>query len=159
MSEPTWFAAERLQSKGLMVYLPRAAYWAKLGRRRAFIERPAFPGYLFLTFPAAGIEMLEPRFDKARLVRAGQTPLKIPACMIAELKEHEAAGAFCRKPEQRFAPGDRVTFKSGSFEGHGGIVETLKGASHAIVLVEILARYVKVDASLAALVKAEARRG
>lgn len=132
---------------GFDVYLPRLARWEWGARsvQKRRIERPLFPGYLFVLVPPPE------RFDLVRdadgvhafLNRAGH-PAPIPDGLIAAFRRAEAAGEFdkTRRAAETgaYRPGQAVAIIKGHFADWPAQVIAMDGPTRVRVLLTAFGR-------------------
>lgn len=123
-------AAQSLQEAGFAHYAPveRVLRNRHRGRDAEPVERPLFPGYLFVSLgdddvPGGCVE----RFDLASMadgvksfVGVGGAPRVVPDAVVEAIRAEEADGAYDRTVKRRAKPpavGSRVTILSGVFKG------------------------------------------
>ena len=78
----------------------------------------------------------------SRLVRFGVEAAKVDQRVIDFLRKHETT--FRSAPAEHFSPGERLTVLDGPFAGLEAVFQIAEGEKRVIVLIEMLARQVKV---------------
>ena len=161
-SAPAWYlvqakprqesvALDHLQRQGYEAYLPiRRAEKIRRGRR-LMVEEPLFTRYLFVRL-ASGFKdkawgPIRSTLGVSDLVRFGTTPASAPESLIAALKAQEAIAPA----DKLFQPGERVRIEQGAFRGLEAIFQQDDGDARAIVLIELLAKKVRVPLEVQAL--------
>ena len=144
-------ALDHLQCQGYEAYLPiRRAEKIRRGRR-LMVEEPLFNRYLFVHL-ASGFKdkawgPIRSTLGVSGLVRFGSTPASAPEPLIAALKAQEAIAPA----DKLFRPGERVRIEQGAFRGLEAIFQQDDGEARAIVLIELLAKKVRVPVEVQAL--------
>ena len=136
--------ADRLRCKEIETYLP--LYWAvrSWGQRRAKVELPLFPGYVFV------------RTEITRKVRVLEHPgvvrlvgLNGKATPIADEDMHKLRTSLsaCKaaEPYPYLIAGRRIRIKSGPLLGVEGIIVRRKGSVRLIVRVDLIQRAVMLE--------------
>ncbi len=148
-------ALENLTRQGYSCYLPM---WRAEKLRKgalAAVDEPLFPRYLFIRLDtdvmAKSWAPIRSTRGVSRLVCFGTEPAKVPDTLIETLRAYEAALRSEMVP--LFAPGERVRITSGPFAGIEGIYQMAEGEQRAIVLIELLAKQVRVPVAPASLRK------
>lgn len=148
-------AVVHLMHQGMGVYLPRYLVQRSHARRRDWVEKPLFPGYLFLHLD------LERDYWRAvrstvgirNLVSAGDQPIAVDEEIIREIKAAEDEQGFVSPSRGRtFHSGDCVRIVEGPFLDAAGIFECQSDEERIIVLLDLLGRQVKVTVPLRAVV-------
>ena len=139
-----YFAQEQLMFRGVETFLPRIVEPSR-GRGRMAIA-PLFPGYLFLH-----IDLEQQYFDVVwtpgvrRFVAFGTLPCPVDQQVIEFLHARTGDEGILRL-ERVFYPGERVSIRSGPFEGLVGIIERPVCARGRVrVLMELLRRQTRVE--------------
>jgi transcription antitermination factor NusG len=147
-------AVEALARNGHIAWFPALTKWLidSSRKRRVKLNRPLFPGYLFVSpKPDAPRGVAEGSWVRWLHGRSEQS--RIYGGAVRRLSDMQEQGAFIdwrNAPEDerkapRHAPGSRVVVEAGPFVGLEGIVEkTAQG--RVFVLVEMLGRLVRVEA-------------
>jgi transcription antitermination factor NusG len=135
--------ADRLRSKEIETYLP--LYWAvrSWGQRRAKVELPLFPGYVFV------------RTEITRKVRVLEHPgvirfvgLNGKATPIADedMQTLRTSLSACKaEPYPYLIAGRRIRIKSGPLLGVEGAIVRRKGSVRLIVQVDLIQRAVLLE--------------
>ena len=132
--------ADRLREKDFETYLP--LYWSCRiwGQRRAQVQLPLFPGYVFvrasLTHKARILD--DPGVTRLIAINGKATPVS-----DEEMSKLQASLEICRaEPYPYLTPGRRVRVKSGPLQGIEGTVIRRKGALKLIVQIDLIQRAV-----------------
>ncbi|MCF6290567.1 MAG: transcriptional activator RfaH [Desulfobacterales bacterium] len=152
-------ARTQFERQGFTVYLPKTLKTRRHARRVEQVERPFFPGYLFLhlapeerRWPTIGgtIGAIGP-------VRFGDQYPPVPAWLIENLqaREDEQGYISTRELERSFLkPGSKVKIVYGELAGVEGIFREIRGQDRAVILLDMLRRQVTATVSVAALTAA-----
>ncbi len=141
-------ALDNLLRQGYSAYLPYARVQLSHARRRQIALRPLFPRYLFAGLDRSSMPWrpILSTFGVKDLVRAGGEPALVPAEVVSELQEREAAGAFDRTGRsETLHLGDLVRVTSGLFEDMIGRLVELRERDRVVVLLDFLGRTVKAE--------------
>jgi len=140
-------AAQGLTQLGpdVAVYLPCSTAWRRHANRKERVQRPLFPGYLFVSLPdslqhaALGVDGVQ---DFIRS-RAGEPrPLSVDPQAVEGLRALEQAGGFDdtrRSKEAEIFPGAKVRIAAGPFSGFIATVQKARG-NRVKVLYEMFGR-------------------
>lgn len=148
-------AVVHLMHQGIGVYLPRYLAPRSHARRRDWVEKPLFPGYLFLHLD------LERDYWRAvrstvgirTLVSAGDQPIAVAEEIIRDIKAAEDERGFISPSCGRtFHPGDPVRIVEGPFLDVAGLFACKSDEERVIVLLDLLGRQVKVTVPIRAVV-------
>ena len=140
--------AEYGNAHGLEYYLPLREETKVYQRRKVTVEKPVFPGYVFMVFGQAGralvlksnmIVRILPVTDQARLVR---DLMQIRQALAVD----NTLGASAA-----LAKGRRVKIGGGPFMGLEGTVETARGTTRVFLTVEMIGQAVVVEVDRALL--------
>lgn len=139
-----YFAQEQLVFRGVETFLPRIIEPSRV--RGKMTVAPLFPGYLFLN-----IDLQQQYFDVVwtpgvrRFVAFGTLPCPVDRQVIEFLHARTGEAGILRL-ERVFHPGERVSIRSGPFEGLVGIIERPVCARGRVrVLMELLRRQTQVE--------------
>jgi transcription antitermination factor NusG len=157
-SEPNWYAAytrsrhekqveQLLRRQGLDTYLPLRRAWSRRRDRRATVELPALPGYLFVrcTLYAEVRAQLKKTAGILRLVENAGRPCIIPEDQIESLRV-VLARSFEAEAHPYFSIGDRVHVVRGPFVGaRGRLVRVAAGRHKLVIAVEFVNQAVAVE--------------
>jgi transcriptional antiterminator RfaH len=148
-------ALENLERQGYCCYLPFLPTEKLRQGVLTIADEPLFPRYLFIRLDTGDTAKswmpIRATRGVSRLVCFGTEPARVPDALIAQLRAREAA-LRC-EPVPLFAPGERVLVTEGPFAGIEGIYQMADGESRVMVLIELLAKQVRVPVSPASLRK------
>jgi transcription antitermination factor NusG len=110
---------------------------------RVFVERPLFPGYVFVKInKREKVRVLELPGAHS-LVSAGHEPVALPTREIEAIRE---AACFLRaEPHPYLNIGDRVRVRTGPLEGMTGIIVRKKAGYRLVISLELIMRSVSVE--------------
>lgn len=155
--EPTWYVLhtksrfenvvnEGLERKSMEVFLPKIKVRSKRRDRKALIQVPLFPGYLFVKTdltPRQHIEIVKTA-GAVRLIGTKGSPVPVPQETIESLKIMVAAD-FPVSTGTRLRKGDRVMVVAGPLAGITGTFIRYRGGGRVVVNIEVLGRFAGVD--------------
>jgi transcriptional antiterminator RfaH len=134
--------AEYCETYDVPYYLPLRVETKIYQRRKVRVEKPVFPGYLFLTFT---------RDQRLHLLKSNN---------IVRIMEVEDQDKFLHELEQirmalavdstlgacaAFTKGRMVRIVDGTFRGVEGVVDSLKGATRVVLNVDMIGQGVAVE--------------
>ncbi len=140
-------ATVNLERQNFKTFMPLQERNAKIGRRLRIIEKPIFPGYIFVSFApdADGWHAINSTLGVSRLMglKAG-VPSPVPDAFMA--------GLFARcdndsvlQAMSDLKVGDRVRMVSGPFADIVGEIDTILGENNIRLLFDIMGQATKVD--------------
>ena len=139
-------ALVNLERQGYPCYLPMFPVQKIRRAKLTTVEESLFPRYLFIKLDVGPQGMdwgpIRSTMGVSRLVRFGLEAAKVDQNIINFLRERETA--FREEPTEHFAPGERLTVIDGPFSGLDAVFQIADGEKRVIVLIEMLARQVKV---------------
>ncbi len=136
--------AQHLSARNIDFFLPvyrDESNW-KNGLR-VLIERPIFPGYVFVKIErSVRVRVLELPGVRS-IVGAGREPVPVPSEEIEILRQC----IRCRKvePHPFFKVGDRATIRTGPLSGMAGIVIRRKNSYRLVLSVDLIMKSVSVE--------------
>ncbi len=139
-------AAEGLLKKSMVVFLPKIRVRSQRRDRKATIQIPLFPGYLFVKtdlHPHTHLEIVKTA-GVVRLIGSTHGPVPVAEDTIESLKIMIAANmpiATGHKLQQ----GDRVLVVNGPFAGVSGTFVRYRGQGRVVVNIEALGQTAGVD--------------
>ncbi|MGC1687145.1 MAG: UpxY family transcription antiterminator [Candidatus Acidiferrales bacterium] len=153
--EPQWFAAYtcanhekrvagQLADRAIPCYLPLYESLRHWKDRKKRIERPLFPGYVFVQMSIRDRLRILQLPSVVRLVSFGQGPVAVPEEDIATIR-------LCLEKKWRMEPhpflktGQRVRVVRGALEGAEGILVRKKGMFRLVLSVGMVMRSVAVE--------------
>jgi transcriptional antiterminator NusG len=134
--------SEEMTLQGIDHFLPLVGQVKYYGRRKAFVNEPLFPGYLFLKGTIADAYQAARTKRVANILRVvGQTRI---AWELHNLWLAISSGARL-DPFPALKEGVRVEITSGPFRGIEGIVQERARANRLILQIETLGRAVSLE--------------
>ena len=141
------WARTNLWEREIEVYLPLVQCWRRHARKRELVERPLFPGYLFVHVDleetsSRAIDMAE---GVRGLVRFGARPPHLPGDVIEGIRACEGPEGHIDLEAWRggFRPGERVRISHGALADVAAIIESADGNARLVVLLDIMGRKVR----------------
>ncbi|MFT7574934.1 MAG: transcriptional antiterminator RfaH [Alphaproteobacteria bacterium] len=132
-------AIENLTRQGYTGYCPMIARRIRHARRWRDVQRPLFPGYVFILCSSA-TQNWRPIFSTygiKNLLCQGNRPSLIPGEFIESLKLREMDGVVVA-PAQQFEKGQSVCLTGGTFDGLTATIAELDSKSRVTVLLDLL---------------------
>jgi transcription antitermination factor NusG len=153
--EPLWYAAytcanhekrvaEQLAERAIPSYLPLYESVRRWKDRKKRLERPLFPGYVFLRICARDRLRAYQVPSLVRLIGFGEGPVAVPEEEIATIRR-------CMETKWRIEPhpflksGERVRVTRGALAGTEGILVRKKGLYRLVLSVGLIMRSVAVE--------------
>ena len=136
-----------LRRQALETYLPLRRAWSRRRDRRATVELPALPGYLFVRCALYGEVRARIKMASGviRLVENAGRPCVIPEAQIESLRV-VLARSFEAESHPYLNVGDRVEVVRGPFVGARGLlVRTAPGRHKLVIAVEFVNHAVAVE--------------
>ena len=132
-------AANHLEQQGYEVYAP-LTYSDKRKAKKQEVE-PLFPGYIFtlLDEHVGDWSPIRSTYGVVKLVAFGERPAKVPASMIAELRNAESDQGIHLIPGIEYQTNDPVQVKSGPFKYCKAIFKT-KNRDRVTLLMDIMGK-------------------
>lgn len=137
---------EGLKKKSLEVFLPKIKVRSKRRDRRAMIQVPLFPGYVFIKtdlHPHSHLEVVK-TVGAVKLIGSKSGPVPVPDGTIESLKIMVASDQPILTGT-RLKKGDRVLVIDGPFTGVSGTFIRYRGKGRVVVNIEALGQHAGVD--------------
>ena len=137
---------EGLTKKSIEIFLPKVKVRSKRRDRKAMIQVPLFPGYVFVKTdlnPYEHIEIVK-TVGAVRMIGNRDGPVAVPEVNIESLKIM-VAGNNSVTTGRRFRKGDRVMVVDGPFAGVTGTFIRYKGKKRVVVYIEALGQFASVE--------------
>lgn len=130
-------AIEHLQRQQVECLTPMANIEKVVRGKRAIINEPMFPNYLFVSFDPSVIHTTTVHSTRgvSHFVRFGTQPTIVPDALINELKQSEPPNLVEENVPQQ---GDTVQITEGMFCGLDAIYQEADGESRSILLLKLL---------------------
>ena len=134
---------QQLSLRNVETYLPLYLSARRWAGRRALVQLPLFPGYVFVRIRAGERIRVLDHPGVLRLVTFNGRPSAVPEGEIERLRAAlELAKA---EPSPYLAPGRRVRVRSGPLAGLEGTILRRKGRMRLVVSVEAIQRSIVFD--------------
>ncbi len=137
---------EGLAKKSIDVFLPKIKVRSKRRDRKAMIQVPLFPGYMFVKTdlnPYEHIEIVK-TVGAVRIIGNKDGPLAVPQESIESLQIMLASNNDVTTGKD-LRKGDRVMVVDGPFAGVTGIFIRYKGKERVVVYIEALGQFASVE--------------
>jgi transcription antitermination factor NusG len=153
--EPHWYAvytranhektvAEQLANRCIEHFLPLYSTVRRWKDRRVQLERPLFPGYVFVQVALQEkLRVLEIP-SVARLVGFDGHPTPLPELEITQIRKFLALG-YLAEPHSYLRTGDRVRVVSGPLQGMEGILLKKRSTYRFVISIDLIMRSVSVQ--------------
>lgn len=153
--EPHWYAvytsanherrvAQQLEVRGVDYFLPQYESVRKWKDRKVSLQRPLFPGYLFVHLALRNRLPILQVPGVARFVGFDGQPTVVPEEDLLRVREFLGRG-FRAEPHPYLAVGRRVRVRSGPLEGMAGIVVRRKNGNRLVISLGLIRRAIAVD--------------
>jgi transcriptional antiterminator NusG len=142
--------ALQLREKSEECFVPLVKKTRRWAKRVVDVELPLIPGYVFCRSHRFGMLPIFKTPGVVDVIRAGRSPVPIPAWEISAL-ERVIEAAVPIEPCPYVEVGQMVEIRSGPLAGIVGIVSDRKKGEHLILSVSLLRRSVLVQIELAHL--------
>lgn len=120
-------------------YLPLTRELVQWSDRKKWIEKPLFPGYLFIRFSTNERFQVMQTDGVARVVQFEGMDYKINESLIDSIKEYLEIE---NKPKListlNIQLGDNILIKNGPFKGMQGKITQIKGKSKVLIIIEAI---------------------
>ena len=139
---------DQLVAKGFRTYLPTIQTWSRRAGSQHLIDRPMFPGYLFVNHPIdkySHVEVLKSRGVVRILGGRWDRLVPVPDVEIESLQRLQRTGAAVQ-PYPHLREGQRVRIEAGPLAGLEGLLVRSKPQRGLLVLsVDLLRQSVAVE--------------
>lgn len=145
-------AQRNLARQNFEVFLPMLNTTKIRGNRFVTVQRPLFPGYLFVESNrwADQLRLISSTLGICRVVSFGANPAFIPSELIAGLRRRFDQNAVSTSPEPPRI-GSQVRITNGPFAEFIATVNSIETEQRVWVLVDILGRDVRIQMDNSAL--------
>ena len=147
-------ASAQLREKGYTEFLPLIREQRKWGNRRATVDAPLFPGYIFCQAQRSTMYPILSLPAVVDVVRAGSQPLPAAREEIDALKKAVDA-SLLMEPWTYTEVGQPVCITSGPLAGLTGIVVEVRQAQRLVLSVSLLRRSVLVEVDRDSIAKTD----
>ena len=140
--------------QGIGSYLPRYLAQRRHARRCDWVEKPLFPGYLFvqLDLERDHWRAVRSTVGVRSLVCAGDRPQAVPEEIIQDIKAYEDQNGFVSSVCGRtYHQGDRIRIVEGPLLDVPALFECKSDEERAVVLLDLLGRQVRVKVPIGAV--------
>jgi transcription antitermination factor NusG len=153
--EPNWYAvyvlsnhekrvAQQLEERSIEHLLPRYGSIRQWKDRRVQLQRPLFPGYVFVRLALRDRLQVLQISGVANLVGFCGTPAALPQAEIDALRSSLLNGVRA-EPYPYLTVGRRVRVKSGPLAGMEGILVRKKNQGRLVISLDLILRSVAVE--------------
>ena len=153
----TWFLAQlkpnsaqiahkNLSRQGFQTFLPMEEETRQRNGKFVTVDRPLFPGYIFVAFDRAkGLwRAVNSTHGITRLVSFGKEPARVPLDLVSQLMQRcDSSGKLL--PPKLLKPGDQVTLTKGPFADFVAEVEKIEPDRRVWVLMDIMGGQTRVS--------------
>lgn len=133
-----------LQQKRITAYLPKYNVMRRWKNRKAIVEAPLFPGYVFVQPSADQYEDMRYIRGSCGLVFAGSKPAPMPQKDLEAVRILVGSGATLAVNPQ-LVPGQRVEVISGPFKGVRGEMVRVKSQERLVINAVLVGSSVSVE--------------
>lgn len=153
--EPRWYAAytyarhekrvaEHLQRIGVESYVALHTATRQWNQRRARVELPLFPGYVFVRIPLAERVRVLSAPGVAYLVGTGGQPVPLADGEIEPLRNCLSQN-LCAEPAAYLSEGSRVRVVTGPLSGLEGVIIRRDGDTRFVVSIDLIMRAIAIN--------------
>jgi transcription antitermination factor NusG len=153
--QPQWFAvytcanhekrvAEQFTNRGIAHFLPQYDTMSRWKDRRVLLQRPLFPGYLFVQLALRNRLQVQQVPGVVGLVGFNGAPTAIEEIEIARVRDLLGSGLRA-EPHPFLTVGRRVRVKRGPLTGLEGILLRRKSRLRFVISVELIQRSMAVE--------------
>jgi transcription antitermination factor NusG len=136
--------AEQLARRSVEHFLPLYLAVRRWKDRRVQLQRPLFPGYVFVRIELRDRLQVLQVPGVAKLVGFGRTPTALPEVEIEALRASLLNGVRA-EPYPYVSVGQRVKVRSGSLAGLEGILVRKKNSARFVISLDLIMRSVAVE--------------
>lgn len=138
-------AVQNLKRQGYECYCPRTRVLRRHARRRETVERPFFPGYLFVRLDLTRDRWRPIMHSRGvrTIVRFGEEPGVVPEGVVESLMDREANEGLGPPPaSERLEVGQQVALHGTPFDDFVCTVQSLEARDRVCVLLDLMQRTV-----------------
>lgn len=150
-------ALAHILRQGFDAYLPRYLKRRRHARKTDTVQKPLFPGYLFvgMDLERARWRALNSTIGVSELICHSGLPAPVPDEVIDDIRRHEdESGNVLLGERAGLRKGDKVRITDGAMADHIGIFEAPSDQHRVFLLLELLGRQVRVKMPLNVLAPA-----
>lgn len=147
-------ALNNILRQGFDAYLPRYMKRRRHARKTDNVQKPLFPGYLFvgMDLETARWRALNSTFGVSELICHSGRPAPVPDEIIDDIRHHEdESGCVVLGERAGLKRGDRVRITEGAMADHVGIFDAPSDQHRVFLLLDLLGRQVRVKMPMTAL--------
>jgi transcriptional antiterminator RfaH len=147
-------ALTHIMRQGFDGYLPRYLKRRRHARKTDTVQKPLFPGYLFvgMDIERARWRVLNSTTGVSELICQGGLPAPLPNEIIDNIRQHEDESGYVVLGERAgLKKGDQVRVTEGALADQVGIFDAHSDQHRVFLLLELLGRQVRVKMPINAL--------
>lgn len=159
MTQPHWYAvytsanhekkvAAELGRRSVESFLPLYSSVRRWKDRSVQLQRPLFPGYVFIHLALSERLRVLQVPGVAKLVGFGGLPVALPDEQLEALHTG-LEGQLCVEPHPYLTIGRRIRIVRGAFQGIEGILVRKKGVFRVVLSLELIMRSISVEVDAA----------
>jgi transcriptional antiterminator NusG len=133
-----------LQSKGIESFLPLCRVLSRWKDRRVWVEKPLFPGYLFVDLPREELGPVRAARGVVHILGSDDGPVQVPGEQV-EAVRRMVERRVPLDPWPYMQEGKRVRVMSGPLVGLEGFIVERKKKCRLVVSVDLLSRSVATE--------------
>jgi transcriptional antiterminator RfaH len=145
-------ASKNLLAQSFTVYVPKTAKRVRHARRVIDAERPLFPGYLFVEYPAAPhrLRAINGTFGVRSIISFDGTPALLTPGFVESIRAREVDGII--RSDRGLFPGQEVEVSEGPFSGLVGQIAEMREKDRIVLLLNFASRKAKLSIDARSLV-------
>ena len=150
-------ALAHILRQGFDGYLPRYIKRRRHARKTENVQKPLFPGYLFVGMDPerARWRVLNSTVGVSELICHSGQPAAVPDEVIDDIRRHEDESGYVILGEHAgLQKGDRVRITEGSLSDQVGIFDAPSDQQRVFMLLDLLGRQVRIKMPIGALAPA-----
>lgn len=149
-------ARHHLANQGFSPYLPRYRRTISHAGRRESVLRPLFPGYLFVHMDPSACRWRSINGTRGvcRILTDGDLPQPVAREVVEEIMAREDSTGAVKLLSPSITRGDRIQLIEGPFADLAGLFEETRDDKRVVVLLSLLGRDVRIEASSSAVAPA-----
>ena len=138
-------AVKNLNRQGFKTFLPLHEMTSRKASRFVKINKPLFPGYMFVSFDKNELKWhkINNTYGVSRLITFNSVLKSIPITFVDNLmKRYDLTGKLI--PTRKFTQGDQVKILTGPFSNFAATVETYEDDHRTWILMDLMSRKTKI---------------